>query len=270
MGKYLITGAGGGMGKTLAAALSAKGHNVWGIDLQDTAYEADKQEQPENLRIIKADVTKTEQLENACDIISREAGSLDGIIHLAGIYMLNSLVEMSENDFIKTYDINLFGVFRVNKLFVPLLAPKGRVVIVTSELASVAPMPFTGIYGAAKTALDSYSRTLFMELSLLEHPVIIIRPGAVATGMLPESMAKLDSFCDNTTLYSFSADRFRTIVGKMEGKPIPPGKVAAVIEKALFTKRPKAVYNIHRDPRLVLYSILPQKVRAFVIRKLLS
>ena len=114
--KYLVTGACGGMGTALCRALTGKGHEVWGIDRR-------MPETPNAWTNIAADVTDTRQLEAALAQVEREAGSLDGIINMAGIYDLGSLVEMSEDDFVRDFNVNLFGMFRVNKLFLPLLAP---------------------------------------------------------------------------------------------------------------------------------------------------
>ena len=264
MSIYLVTGACGGMGRALCKALLEDGHCVWGLDRPGPEPVSG------DVNMLFADIRDYGALQAACETFRQEGKRLDGIIHLAGIYDMNSLVEMSEEDFTKIYDINLFGAFRVNRLFVPLLSDGGRVVIVSSELASLDPLPFTGIYGAAKTALDSYAKALRMELSLLGYPVIIIRPGAVRTALLATSMARLDRFCENTELYRTDADRFRRIVGKMEGRPISPERLASLVLKTLSVRRPRSIYNINHDLRLRLLSALPLCVQSAIIRKLLS
>ncbi len=261
MACYLVTGARGGMGAALCRALAAAGHRVWGID-REAAEEAWGS-------CLAADVTDTGALEAACGRIRAEAGALRGIVHAAGIYDLHSLVEMPEADFLRDFDVNVFGAFRVNRVFLPLLEEGGRIVLITSELAPLHPLPFTGIYGITKTALERYGEALRMELQLLGHPVTVVRPGAVDTGMLPLSTAKLDAFCESTRLYRCNAGRFRRIVNRVEARRIPPERVAAVVLKALTAKRPPLTCRINRNPLLLLLNALPLRWQVRIIGRVL-
>lgn len=262
MGNYLITGAGGGMGRALCRLLSERGHRVWGLDRAP-------QEKPEGWKYIRADVTDGESLRAAFEQVSSEAGGLAGIVHTAGVYDLNSLVEMQEADFLRDFDVNLNGVFRVNRLFLPLLE-KGRIVIVTSELAPLHPLPFTGVYAVTKAALDKYAAALRMELQLLGHQVIVVRPGAVKTDMLSVSTDKLARFCAETALYGVNAGRFKRIVERVEARSVPPEKLAAVIAGALTARRPRLVYYVNRNPLLLLLNALPARTQLRIIKKILE
>ena len=263
MGNYLITGAAGGMGSALCRALTGAGHRVWGLDRA-----ADPS--PASWTLVPADLTKPEAVEEAFRRVRAEAGELDGIIHTAGVYDLGSLAEMPEADFLRDFNVNLFAAFRVNRDFLPLLAPGGRIVIVTSELAPLPVLPFTGVYAVTKAALDKYAEALRMELQLLGHPVIVVRPGAVKTGMLPVSTEKLAKFCAETQLYSCNAERFRRIVDKVEARSVPPERIAALIVRALGAPNPKPVYALNRNPLLLLFRLLPQRLRLWAIRRILS
>lgn len=74
--------------------------------------------------------------------------------------MLGSMVEMSGERFERIFRINLFGAARVNRCFMPLLGEGSRIVMTTSELAPLDPLPFTGIYAVSKSALDKYAYSL--------------------------------------------------------------------------------------------------------------
>lgn len=263
MGSYLITGASGGMGSAVCRRLTEDGHRVWGIDLAEPG-------EGSGWVFVPADVTRTEELEAAFERVRGEAGQLDGIVHTAGIYDLDSLAEMPEEAFLRDFDVNLFGVFRVNRLFLPLLAEGGRIVIITSELAPLHPLPFTGVYAVTKAALDRYADALRMELQLLGHPVIVIRPGAVRTGMLPASTGKLDRFCEETKLYRFGAERFRKIVGRVEARNVAPETIADTVRRALAARRPRIVYSVNRNPLLLLLNALPKRLQLRIIRGILS
>ena len=258
MANYLITGACGGMGSAVRRRLEREGHRVWGIDCAADGA------------VIAADITDPAQLQAAFERIEREAGALDGLIHTAGVYDLNSLAEMPEADFIRDFNVNLFGMFRVNRLFLPLLRERGRIVIVSSELAPLHPLPFTGVYAVTKTAVEQYAAALRMELQLLGHPVVVVRPGAVKTGMLPVSAGKLERFVAATKLYPCNAARFQRIVDRVEARSVAPERIAAVIGRALAVPRPRLVYCVNRNPLLLLLNALPKRMQLLIVRTILK
>ncbi len=258
MGNYLVTGAAGGMGRAICSALSAGGNRVWKLDRQEAEG------------VIRADITSMEDVQAAAQRVRAEAGHLDGIINAAGIYELASLAEMPEKDFVRAFDINLFGMFRVNRVFLPLLKVPGRIVIVSSELAPLHPLPFTGIYAVTKSAVERYAEALRMELQLLGYQVTVIRPGAVHTGMLSVSTQKLDAFCAETRLYPCGAERLRHIVDRVEARSVPPENIAQTVTRALAARHPRLVYCVNRNPLLLLMDILPKKLQLLIIRKILK
>ena len=246
------------MGSAICRALIDRGHEVVGLDIAEPHEPCGS--------FIRADLANPASLEKAFS----ETGRLDGVVHAAGLYDLNSLVEMGEDEFLRIFNVNLFGVARVNRLAVPLLSENARIVIITSELAPLDPLPFTGIYAVTKAALDKYAFSLAMELQLLGVSVSVVRPGAVDTGMLPASMRALDRFVGNTRLYSVNAERFKRIVAGFESRTVSPEKLAKRVLRPLEAKRPRFAYNLNRNPLLILLGALPRRLQLFIIRKLLK
>ena len=259
----LITGAYGGMGRATARLLRDNGYRVFALDKRVTAQE-------DGIIPIETDVTSEESVASALDSVRTYTDSLSAIIHFAGVYMLDSLVEMSAADFRRIFEINLFGAFLVNKTFLPLLEKGARIIITTSELAPLDPLPFTGIYAITKGALDKYAYSLRMELQLLGISVVVLRPGAVDTGMLNVSITALDRFTENTTLYSCNAKRFKNIVEGVEAKKIMAEKIGKKTTKILSAKHPKLVYSINRNPLLLLLNILPKRLATGIIKMILK
>ena len=262
MKTILITGACGGMGAETARLFASRGFRVFALDC--------KMGKPEkNIIPVQTDITEEESVRAAFAFVKSKTRRLDAIIHYAGIYMLDSLVEMSDAAFSKILDVNLHGVFLVNRTFLPLLGRDSRILITTSELAPLDPLPFTGIYAVTKAALDKYAYALAMELQLLGIRVSVLRAGAVETGMLGVSTSALDRFTENTRLYSCNAVRFRAIVDRVEARCIPPEKIAKKALSILEKKNPAFVYTINRNPLLLLLNLLPKRWQLSIIRRIL-
>lgn len=261
----LITGVSGGMGRAAAARLLAEGWTVVGLDCREPANPAALA----GLRFLSADLTDPTSVAEAAGTLTAEGFRTDCIVHMAGIYDLNSLVEMPDEDWRRIFDVNLTAVYRVNRAFLPLLRDGARIVITSSELAPLDPLPFTGIYGITKAALEKYAFSLRQELQLLGYRVVVLRPGAVNTGLLGVSTERLERFCRDTALYPVGADRLRRIVNRVESRSIPPEKVAGTVSKILSSKRPRFVFSINRNPLLLIMNALPDGVQCALIRRLL-
>lgn len=262
--KYvLVTGAAGGMGKAVVNLFAENGYTVFAIDKSPC-------EPMQGVVPLQTDITDEKSVLSAFETIRSKADKLCAIIHLAGIYMLDSLVEMPAADFEKIFRINIGGAFIVNRTFRPMLQKGSSIIIVTSELAVRDPLPFTGIYGITKAALDKYAYSLRMELQLDKIKVSVVRAGAVDTGMLSESTRQLENFCDKTEHYKYNSYRFRKIVDKVEARRIPPRKIAKKILKISKTKHPKFAYSLNRNALLIFFDALPSQARFYIIRKILG
>lgn len=262
--KYImVTGAYGGMGRKTVEVLKNQGFCVIALDKTVDTPE-------ENVIPIKADVTDSNSVEHAFETVRGFTDELYAIVHFAGVYMLDSLVEMPDESFEKIFKVNLFGAFYVNKTFLPLLKRGSRIIITTSELAPLDPLPFTGIYAVTKSALDKYAYSLSMELQLLGIKVSVIRAGAVDTGMLSVSTDSLDRFCQKTRLYSCNAKRFKNIVDRVEARRISTERLAQKTQKILRKRNPKFAYGINRNPLLLILNAFPKKFQLWVIKQVLK
>lgn len=262
MKSILITGAAGGMGRATVSLFQKQGWRVFALDR--VAIEKD-----ENIFPIVADLTHEESVRAAMEDVEHETDRLDAIIHFAGVYMLDSLVEMSTEAYDRIFEINVRGVYLVNKHFLPLLDKGSRILITTSELAPLDPLPFTGIYAITKAALDKYAYSLCMELQLLGISVSVLRAGAVETNMLGASTTALDRFCKETKLYSCNAKRFKGIVESVEARCVPPAKIAAKCARILKKRHPRYAYSINRNPLLLMLNVLPRRLQLWIIKQVL-
>ena len=115
MKSVLITGAYGGMGKETTKLLRNLGYKVFALDIKT-------EEIPNNVIPIQCDITSESSVINAFETVKSHTDELYAIIHYAGIYMLDSLVEMETESFKKIFDINIPGdspMERRNSLLFP-------------------------------------------------------------------------------------------------------------------------------------------------------
>ena len=258
----LITGASSGIGKSLKDIFLQNNYHVIALDIK----EIDPQD---NLDSFICDITNKESLQNVKNTLDKQNIKLDYIINVAGIHMMASLVESPLEQMQRLININLNGTMSVNRIFHSLLKEKGRIIIITSEVASFDPMPFNGLYNVSKTALDTYAQALRQELNLINQKVITFRPGAVKTPLCDSSLTGTQNLVDSTILYKKQAGKFLKLVTMFMGKPLPPTKMAKFIYKKSIKKHPKLIYKKHQNIGLVLLSILPKRWQCAIIKGIL-
>ena len=258
----LITGASSGIGKSLKDIFLQNNYHVIALDIK----EIDPQD---NLDSFICDITNKESLQNVKNTLDKQNIKLDYIINVAGIHMMAALVESPLEQMQRLININLNGTMSVNRIFHSLLKEKGRIIIITSEVASFDPMPFNGLYNVSKTALDTYAQALRQELNLLNQKVITFRPGAVKTPLCDSSLTGTQNLVDSTILYKKQAGKFLKLVTMFMGKPLSPTKMAKFIYKKSIKKHPKLIYKKHQNIGLVLLSILPKRWQCAIIKGIL-
>ncbi len=261
MKKIIITGANGGIGLATLKYLSNNGYFVYALDIN-------KIEKMDNVESFECDLTKEEEIRKVYKSIENE--KIDAIVHLSGCYYMDSFIEIEEDKLKEIFDINFFSVYLVNKIFINLLNKNGKIIITSSEVAPLDPLPFNGIYSITKATLENYAVSLRQELNLLDIKVIILRPGAVNTGLIADSIKNVERIEKETVLYKDNAPLFKNIVEKNESKTIDAIKIAKLINKILIKKRNKLLYKINLNPKLILLSILPKRLQLFIIKKLIT
>ncbi len=259
----LITGALGGIGRAVTNYYVSKGVKVYAIDVLDGCF-------VEGVRYFKGDITDKTSLNEIYDKINKDGIVLDAIVNVAGIFFINSFIEIDDESLKKIFDVNLMGAILVNKTFYPLLKKKGKIIITTSEVAPLSPMPFNSIYNVTKTALDAYAQGLRQELNLLGNKVITVRPGAFNTSLSQGALIKTKELQEKTTLYTAQSYKFYRLVKTFMGKPKAPEKIAKLYYKALTTKRNKIVYKKHTNRLLKLLNLFPDRLQCFIIKLLLK
>ena len=142
----LLVGVMGGMGQATARKLLSDGYNVFGLDIKDKC-------DIENVNYYKCDITCESRILEVYHDISTKIDRLDAIISLSGVYVMDSLLEIDNERLKKIIDINSLGAYRIVKSFFNLLKQSSKVIIVSSEVAPLDPLPFNGVYSISKSLL---------------------------------------------------------------------------------------------------------------------
>lgn len=259
----LITGAASGIGRAATEQFLREGHCVFGIDRVSVPYK-------EGFCGFQGDIMDEASLLAIRTRLLEMGIVLDAVLNVAGVHQMASLVETDFAAMKKVVDINLSGTMLVNRVFHQCLSPKGRIVLVTSEVAGFDPMPFNGLYSVTKIALDAYAQALRQEVNLLGQKVITVRPGAVKTPLAVGSVEATQNLAETTKLYKKQAGRFVGLAARFMGKPIAPEAVAKLLYKAATVKHPILTYKKHHNLGLVLLNLLPKRWQCALIKGLLG
>lgn len=198
----LITGAGKkrGIGFACAKALAAEGCHVVLADLSvEQSNDGLSTGNMENLKKLSQelsqnygvrvlplglDVTSTASCREAAEFVKKEFGVLHVLHNNAGISLGGGVAihEYDENAWLKNIDVNLTGVFRVSKAFIPLMSEGGSI-INTSSRAGKVPGLGIGSYSVTKAALIMMTKCMAKELAQANIRVNAICPGQIKTDM---------------------------------------------------------------------------------------
>ena len=132
-------------------------------------------------------------MKNAID----QLGGLDVVINNAGVGVLGIQEQFTPEDFKRLFDINVFGVQRINRAALPHLRSQGRgLVIYVSSLLGRMTLPFYGPYNASKWALEALAENYRTELSGFGVESVIVEPGGYPTSFMDALMRPSDRSTD--------------------------------------------------------------------------
>lgn len=182
--KILITGASGGFGKLTVLTLLQKGHQVAASmrDAEGRNNSIASELYQAGAKIVSIDVTKDKSVTNGVKDAIDQLNGLDVLINNAGIGVHGMQEFFTVEDYQKLFDINLFGVQRMNRAVIPYFREKqdGLIIYTSSCLGRVA-LPFYGLYQSTKWALEAMAENYRLELSGFGIENCIVEPGGYPT-----------------------------------------------------------------------------------------
>jgi NAD(P)-dependent dehydrogenase (short-subunit alcohol dehydrogenase family) len=182
--KVLLTGASGGFGVLTVKELLSKGHQVAAAMRNVASKNSQIAAELSALgaHIVELDVTNDQSVTNGVAQAIEKLGGLDVLINNAGIGTAGMIEFFTVEDFQKIYEVNVFGVQRMNRAVAPYFRAqhKGLIVYTSSLLGRIA-LPFYGLYQTSKWALEALAENYRVELSTFGIENCIVEPGGYPT-----------------------------------------------------------------------------------------
>ena len=186
MKNIVITGTSRGIGFELAKQFAENGHQVLALSRNTAPLSAVNHK---NITALSVDISNNDDLNKVTDFINSTWKKVDVLINNAGKLINKPFTEISSEDFLEVYKVNVFGVAEITKLMIPFL-PKGSHVVTISSIGGIqGSLKFPGLaaYSSAKGAVITLSELLAEEYKEQQIAFNVLALGAVQTEMLEEA-----------------------------------------------------------------------------------
>ncbi len=191
----LVTGAGRGIGRSIALALARAGADVALLSRTEAALgevAGEIRQMGRRTLVLRADVSRPEEVRSAVDQVLKDFKKIDILVNNAGSQgPIGPLAEVSEQEWVRTIHTNLIGTFLLCQAVLPsmICRKKGKIINLSGGGAT-RPRAFFSAYGASKAAVIRLTETLAQEVQADNIQVNAIAPGAVYTQMTEEVLEK--------------------------------------------------------------------------------
>jgi 3-oxoacyl-[acyl-carrier protein] reductase len=191
----IVTGSTRGIGKETALLLLQKGLNVIISSRSQQSVDNVIQEildkfpsKKENVLGLKCDVSKQSDVKNLVDISIKKFRRIDFLINNAGIVYYKSIMKTTEEEWNKTIDINLKGIFLFTNEVLPyMIENKSGVIVNVSSGAGKSGFPNLSAYCASKFGIIGFTESVAKEVAdNYNVKVMAICPGGVDTNMIDD------------------------------------------------------------------------------------
>ncbi|HXB81013.1 MAG TPA: glucose 1-dehydrogenase [Bradyrhizobium sp.] len=180
----VVTGASKGIGAGIATALAAEGASVV-VNYASSKAGADKvvaaiTASGGKAMVVGGDVSKAAEAKGIIDAAIKNYGRLDILVNNSGVYEFAPIEAVTEENFHKTFNINVLGAILVTQAAVKHMSNGGSIINIGSAVSRLTP-PNSTVYTASKGALDAVTGVLSRELGPKKIRVNTINPGIIET-----------------------------------------------------------------------------------------
>jgi NAD(P)-dependent dehydrogenase (short-subunit alcohol dehydrogenase family) len=224
---WLITGSSRGLGRALAEAVLAAGHQLVATARKPEQLSDLVERYGEQVRAVALDVTDETAVHDAVKAAVDAFGRLDVLVNNAGYGNVGSIEDTSLEDFRAQIETNLFGTISLTKAAIPLMREQGagHIIQFSSVGGRIGP-PGRAPYAAAKWGVEGFSEVLAKEVGPLGIKVTIVEPGGFRTDFAGAST----TLREGRPEYDATVGRMARYQRDYDGKqPGDPQRAAAVV-----------------------------------------
>lgn len=227
----IVTGGGSGIGRATARAFAARGDAVLVVGRTESAL-VETAKTDDSIRVLPADLTRPDVPELIARTALAELGRIDVLVNNAAAAVHSTLADADLESADTVFRTNLLAPVFVTRSVLDALEETGGTVVNISTSGSLGrrSWPGSGLYGAAKTALDFLTRTWAVELAPRGIRVIGVAPGVVNSGI--------------GLRMGMSAEQYAGFLDQMSDR-VPAGRVGTTEDVAWWITRltePGAAY----------------------------
>ncbi|CAH1001248.1 hypothetical protein LEM8419_02147 [Neolewinella maritima] len=267
----LLTGISSGIGLTTAHYLLQRGLTVYG-SLRSGDAEAGLTDHPA-FTALQFDVTDRAAIRAAVQRIVADGKQLVGVVNNAGIAISGPVETLSEAQYRKQFDVNVFGLIAVSQETLPQLhaaraAGLSPRIVNIGSVSGYLTSPFTTLYSASKFAVEALTDGMRRELSPFGIDVISVAPGPVKTPIWAKGREQTEAY--QGTRYEGVLEKLGPYTKAAEADGVEPELVAAAIYRALTDPSPKPNVLVMKKSWLVkLLRLTPKRFQdKFFLKRL--
>lgn len=188
----IVSGGASGLGLAAAEKFAKNGYNIVLIDInEDKGKEVEQKIKSTGVDAVfcLCDISNKEQVQKAAQTTKEHFGRADVLINNAGLEVRGSILQCTEEDWIRLYDINLKGMYYMTNAFAPMMIQQGKGAIVnTGSILGYRTVGERAAYSSSKGAIDTLTRSMAFDLAANNIRVNCVVPGAIDTPLLRGSI----------------------------------------------------------------------------------
>jgi len=269
----LVVGASSGIGRACAVHLARRGYGVFGTTrrLPDDVEATLRRDLADfdRLEMISMDVDVAASVETGIRQVVERAGRIDAVVNCAGFGFGGSIEDTADDEAKAIFETNLFGTLRVCRAVLPIMRRQGSGTIVNiSSIGGRIAVPFVGLYGATKFAVEGLTEALRMEVSRFGIRVVLIEPGDFATGFTDSRRPVRGAL--ESAVYAEAYRSALAVIERDERGGVSPEAIGRLVARVLASHSPRLRYTVgplFQRVAVRLKSILPSKLFGWGLRK---
>jgi NAD(P)-dependent dehydrogenase (short-subunit alcohol dehydrogenase family) len=171
----IVTGAASGIGLSCVKQLTDQGAQVFGFDLNQGGLD-------ESATFVQCDITDQASVDKAFEQVSSQVDRIDILINNAGIGSIGTIEDATDEDWLRVFNVCVFGTARITKKFLPLIRKsQNKAIVNTGSVAAPVGIPKRAVYSSAKGAIQTL--TLAMAADYVKEGIRVnsVNPGTADT-----------------------------------------------------------------------------------------